>query len=569
MTAVADYRGGRLNSLGGICMHSVKIPVVVLIGLILIGGKANSVCLSASYLPRELWVSAIPTESKGKGTQAAPFDAHSAERFQAIINEAPSGAVIHLMPGTYSKLNVAISKSVTISGGKGVTITQDTGPHKPIFAISGATTDFTLTEISLIHGTSFAEEQNVAAILGGCQKLTLRNVSSRDFNNTVYIIDRATYEVDIEDCQFEYTYGRASISNVAPYNHPCAAIAGNPRRLIVRNNRFNGLLDPTFSGVSPSAPESQRQPADNFVQTGDHSYCVVENNVIENFGIEGIFIARRNVDGDYQVNILSNQLTGAVYRNPIYSPVYAPGVKLFNSRGQIIGNQVSNTNIGISAEFAAYEEQQNIVNVAQNHINSCLLGIEGVKVSSKSLFSDNTVWNRSEPVRTIWGPKALATELYGIVTNSGRVIDNKLTADEPIWDAVTTLLSRSANVFTVSSTVGITAEGALISYADGWFAAFPVRGIDGHQITVDRGFAISYAYVRGGTLYYARSFANGLSNGGIVVRSGGTVFADHNFISGYRNDVSQQNSGFLVVTHQTVRDCRVTNTNTKASFLKP
>ncbi|HXX43027.1 MAG TPA: hypothetical protein VEI58_12275 [Chthoniobacterales bacterium] len=520
------------------------------------------------YGTTEVWISPNARKGKGKGTQAEPLDAHTQAAFQSVIDTVPANSTIRMVDGVYPKMSLTIRKGVTLSGSRKAVITQASGTNHPIFALSGVDTDFTLEGISLEHGTAFMEENNVAAILGGCRKLRVTDIYSSDFNNTIYITDALTQEVDVERCQFEYTYGRASVSNVAPYDHPCAAIAGTPKRLIVRNNRFNGLLDPTFAHASPNVPESQKQAADNFVQTGNHDFCLVEGNNVSNFGIEGIFIARDKAAGDYAVRITNNNMIGSVFHNQTYSPVYAPGIKVQNSKGEIVANTISNTNIGISAEFSRYDEGENIIQISQNSVNHCLLGIEGIRISGKSIASRNSVWNSSEPVRSVWGPRAVPTELYGIVADHGNVIGNKLVSDEPIWDAKTVLLARSGVVFTVASASDINANtGALISYANGGFAAFPVRQVSGNRITVDSTFANTFSNVTDGPLLYTRSFANGLSNGGIVVRSGGTIYADGNVIVGHRNDISQQISGSIVASHHTARDCHVTRSNTPGLFL--
>lgn len=534
-------------------------------------GGGNSVKKTGPLdgVPTEVWVSAGRTDGKGNGTQADPFDAHTQLAFQAVIDKLPARSTVRMADGVYPRMNLAIAKSLTILGSRKSIITPQFGANKPIFELSGQNTDFILNGISLIHGTVFVEEKNVAAIMGGCRRVRVTDIYSSDFNNTIYITDRSTQELDVDGCNFEYTNGRASVSNFSPYQHPCAAIVGNPRQLVVKNNEFNGLVDPTFASVSDKVPVSQRQAADNFVQTGDHSYCLVEGNRVQNFGIEGIFIARGNVSGDYTVRIANNNMVGTVYHNQTDSPTYAPGIKLFNSRGEIVGNTISKTNIGISTEFGRYDEAANVVTISANTVNRCLLGIEGIRVSDKSIFNANKVWNTSEPVRTVWGPKAFPTELYGIVTDHGHVTNNTLISDEPVWDGMTTLVSRSGNTFTVSSAAGISAHmGALVSYANGGFAIFPVQTIKGNDVTVHVDYAISYPNVSSGTLYYARSFANGTSNGGVVVRTGGTVYADGNLVIGHRNDISQQNSGSIVVTNHTTRNCHVVQT-TVAGVFKP
>jgi hypothetical protein len=253
-------------------------------------------------------------------------------------------------------------------------------------------------------------------------------------------------------------------------------------------------------------------------------------------------------------------MVGPVYHNSKVWGYYTPGIKLEGTRGELVGNNIRDVTIGIFAEFRVYDPDANVVTISENTITRSLTGIQGNRISEKSIIRSNTVKNSSEPVRTVFGQGGAPAELYGIVTDHGNVMDNTLISDEPVWDATTVLAHRTGNVFTVASSAGIVlGTGALFSYAGGRVAAFPVEKVSGNAITVNIDYAINFPMVVSGPLYYAAAFANGLSNGGIVARGKGRVYADSNVIVGHRNDISRQNGGSITATNHSARDCHAIN----------
>lgn len=508
-------------------------------------------------LGQEIYVAIRSDTSLGTGASWDPFDVSTEGRFQSALNSAQAGSVIHVATGHYQQYALTIDKSLTITGPRSALFTQATGAGKPIFTINGATVDFTLEGVSLSHGTQYREEANVIGIKAGASgfhNALFRNIYTSDFNNTFSADSVPVNQVTFEGCEFVYTYGRAGISNVAPYDHPCASIVGNSiQTLIVRGCTFNGLLDPTFTGVSGAAPTSQKVAADNFVQTGNETVLSIVGNTVLNHGIEGIDVARTDPTGIYAYDISGNHTVGATVPG---IPGYNPGIATGKCQANITGNTISNASHGVSIQFSTYDEANNIVAVNGNTITRVLTGIRAFGPSSKSTYSNNFIWATSEPVKTYSGHSVAYTELRGIDAPRGNAANNIIISDEPAWDASTTLSSRSGNLFTLASVSGITPNhGVLISYAGGVVSFYPVQGISGNVVTVDNAYATAQPGATSGPIYYAYLSPTFTGVGGIVVTTGGNIYADNNVIVGFQFDLNQQNSGTITTSKHTTRSC--------------
>lgn len=525
---------------------------------------------SVRGIATEVWISARTDSVTGTGTAEDPFDGSTQTKFQGVLNGLSAGVTINVANGTYSAYVLTISKSVTIKGSRGAVFTQATGTSVPIFSISGSTTDFTLDGITLSHGTTYRNEDNPRAIdVTTARNIRLTGISSLDFTNTIDLRANAgsIRSLTVENCEFVYTYGRASCSAISPYSRPCAPIVGTCSILVVRGNTFEGLLDPTFSGVSGSPPSSQMVPADNFVQTDDHSIsATVVGNTILHHAIEGVLIqnAPGSTPGTYSYSILSNYFKGA---QPVTNMIgyfggYAPGVSLKECQATVVGNTFSNTTRGVQISFTVYDETNNVVHVDGNTFEKVLSGISADKTSSKSTFNSNIIWNSSEPSRTVWGSAAAPQSFFGVYASRGTATNNVINADEPVWEATPTLTSRAGNVFTVSSTTGLVPNtGAFISYIGGYGVSyFPVQGISGSNVTVDSGWASNYPNVTFGTLQYSLNFPN-FPSGGIVVVTGGNINAFNNTITGHLSDLAQYNSGTITIANHRTINCHLVQPN--------
>lgn len=525
--------------------------------------------------PAEVWVTSTSRSGVGgQGSQVDPKDASQQAYLQTILTNLPAGGVVHAY-GTFTGYSLNITKSVRIEGpGRdGLSFTQASGTDKPIFKVSGSTTKFSLGHATLTHGTAFREEANLAAIRAytPTDRIVLDDVYSSDFYNTILIDAGQTAQlVKVTNCEMVYTYGRASVSNISNYAAPCASIVGNPIvTLVVDNCIWDGLLDPTFAGVSGSPPASQRTAADNFIQTGEHTYARIQNNEVRRHGIEAIYLARGSVSGTYSPYFISGNRIGPAAVS--YAGAYSPAVSLLNCQAVVSGNSITGTALGVNILFTSPNDSLNVVHVDRNDISHVLTGISGTKVSSKSTYNDNNIWCTSEPSRSIYeaalnpnGQSSYPCEFYGIQTDGGRAGGGSITADEPVYDATVTLSSRSSNTFTLSTTTGITVGGVLISYGGTYGVAFfPVTAVNAgaSQVTVDSGYATAYSGITSGTLYFEKYPANFNSNAGIQVRTGGTVYLDNTFVSGFWRDLGMQNSGALVVNRHAARGNHIVQTD--------
>jgi hypothetical protein len=241
----------------------------------------------------------------GSGRENDPVDVSTSAKFQSLLTALPAGATIHVAPGTYPSMTLTISKSVKITGPREAIFTPAVGTgNQSIFVLSGVNTDFTLQGVSLVHGDVWRNEAGIpSAIRNTSQVRTVRllDVYSSDFNNTVRA-DAPMIELEVRGSKFLYTHGRSGISNSADgggvYSNPCASIVGNPiYRLIVKGNYFDGLVDPSFSGLTGSPPSVEKAAADNFVQTSAHYYADISDNTVLNHDIEGCYVSRGNGTG--------------------------------------------------------------------------------------------------------------------------------------------------------------------------------------------------------------------------------------------------------------------------------
>lgn len=160
---------------------------------------------------------------------------------------------------------------------------------------------------------------------------------------------------EVDRSEFLYQYGRASYSCAPEDNSPGAAILdGCSGSNVFTNNVFNGLVDPTYTGVNPGLAAKQLVPVDNFIHNFLGGAHVVTGNRIYNNNIEGVLIGTwpigdpKAANREARVRILNNVFCGTAPQSPAYYYGTRPGIKIANRQDVLIsGNTISNQAIGI------------------------------------------------------------------------------------------------------------------------------------------------------------------------------------------------------------------------------
>jgi hypothetical protein len=198
------------------------------------------------------------------------------------------------------------------------------------------------------------------------------NVVFRNFAEAVGMWRAKISKLFVSGCSFFCKHGYASCrsavanppSNWTQVDAGFAGwnIVGNARYTYIQNNEFNGCEDFTFTGVPALSSGAAwiKTPIDNFFKGGGRIYdvCVIENNIIRNYGVEGILVERTPILGSWlnendgysfaQAVVKGNTLIGP-QKVSIYSRGTNPAISVYDAHKlSITGNYISNSWFGIS-----------------------------------------------------------------------------------------------------------------------------------------------------------------------------------------------------------------------------
>jgi hypothetical protein len=229
---------------------------------------------------------------------------------QAAINAAPANSIIYFPKGTYflgANAGLTVSKNLAFVGEANVSTVR----LNKLVAIG----------FRLQQGCSFAGFENLTidytegwynsgtyAQGGGPQvaihanginldaELHINNCTIKDIVNAMYAASKFRLLI-IRNTQLLYKHGFASCRWYTPtgadIGHPTQVLLGCGETTVIQNCYFDGLIDPTFTGVQGNPPDSNKSPVDGIYFTAGFSpmYQEISNCVALNIGIEGIMLA--------------------------------------------------------------------------------------------------------------------------------------------------------------------------------------------------------------------------------------------------------------------------------------
>jgi hypothetical protein len=356
--------------------------------------------------------------------------------------------------------------------------------------------------------------------------------------------------------QFLWTYGKAGVGmpvyqlGVGPlpgggtgaYNgDPHAAILGGFGTCLIKDNYYNGLIDYSFTNSNkPTNWEQYRIAAENFLdlrcekwivnawQLNEDAQQEVINNTVVNHGIEGIIWAGQTwlenpvIPPKLSLNISNNFFRPVQFYWNDYYYSTTPCLALRSNTGstRIVGNRFENSflAIGVSPDSnnAIPRYATGNVEISNNVICGCLIGISVSGLKETDIISNNTIYCESTPfylilayLRSIGsGYGVCPSNLKGIeVINCNPLVTNNTCSAKYQFDLTTTLVSQASNVLTLANATGIvTTEGGwgiLIKY-QGKSRILPVTNVSGNNVTVDSGWLGGTVFPNGITVYYSR-----------------------------------------------------------------
>jgi hypothetical protein len=459
---------------------------------------------------------------------------------QAAITAAPAGAAIYFPRGSYLGFRLKITKNLSIIGdGIGSTEwvwSQNTWSNIPnendaYFQINGANTNFYLEGGTIIDKFGFRLTGNgnytsgVANLYAGepaylstlPNKIQIKNVRFVDLYDCIY---GHAANLNVENCEFIYTYGMAGISSPMPNNsepsgHPCAAIGGGFGSLIAKNNYFNGLFDESFSGANATSVNC-RTAAHNFIIGGLRYWSISQwggankqfihdysNNTIINHGIEGILFAQQQdyagvpvarMPKNVSLNITGNFIKSVQnFWLPNYYPAITPAIIC---SGRLPSTTISNNTIhfarnGIVVDQYAYDPTAPTnppanpslygnISITNNSMLGVNVGIVAKFLSPKDIISENSIFCQAKPwkdatatIRTLNNNLPIAYNgLVGIKVETNTLtppsgagsengcpfISNNELSAEYDWDLTTTItaINTATRQITFASVSGIT-----------------------------------------------------------------------------------------------------------------
>ena len=548
-----------------------SIPGVVAVLLIAIHG-ISIITLRAE----DIYISQVHGHgfSFKHGTADAPYVVRSMQQLEKIVEKVPNGSTLRFAKGVYPIGGLKVTnESLTFQGSGDETILFSNKIGQNAIRFSGSGNSLCLKNLQMAYSGGWGDASGITvgvlvvpdALQGkeSMDSIILDHVTFRDFNNAIYVT-APVRSLRVEGCSFLYTYGRAGVSNKAPFQHPAVAVLGSAtEQTIVRDCYFDGLLDPSFRGVKGNPPQSQRTPMDGFYKSGggNPKLTIVEHNIVKNHGIEGIICERMNFDGKYVTRITGNKIIGPAYKERSFYGNYCPAIAVLNTQGaEITKNMILGSPLGVDLTFSSWSVS-NACTISNNSFSNVLCGARITSGGSKTIFSNNRVFCSSEPAKSVASLEIAWCGLVGVMASGTPIISsNSFQALEPSWDAKTVITSRRENTFVLSTTQGIFPnQGVLIARSSKGLAYFPVRQVSGKEVTVAPEWSASIPQMRSGELVYARSLGNFTSLGAVCsFGSTSKVLVEGNRISGFLQDVATSNGGKVIAMENQVQNVLVT-----------
>lgn len=312
---------------------------------------------------------------------------------------------------------------------------------------------------------------------------------------------------------------------------------------------------------------------DGFCKIGgrDTRLTIVEHNLVENHGIEGILYERRTFEGSYTTKITGNKIIGPVYKESSFYGNYYPAIVVANTQGaEITKNAIIGSPLGVDLKFSSYSASNACI-LSNNSFMNVIRAAAILNGGTNTVFCNNRVLCSSEPAKSVAAPSIGWCGLVGVAASGTPIIrSNSFQALEPAWDVRTELLSRSENVFQLSTALGIVPnQGVLISLSPKGLAYFPVESVKGSQVNVAPEWAGAFPGVTSGELVYARSLGC-FTSLGAVCSFGPTsrVLVEGNRIQGFIQDLATANGGKVVALGNKVENVTVTQPESEF-FLRP
>jgi hypothetical protein len=493
---------------------------------------------------------------------------------QAAITAAPAGAAIYFPRGSYKAARIQITKSLTIFGdGIGVTEwvyglqygIQIAVGADAYFVVSGENTKFYLRNGTIVDKFGLrATGQGLTIPSGqypiitnaiGCLDATSINSSTFanliDVKNVKFLnfwtsIELSCKTLDVQNCEFKLTYGKAGIGqpdttlNGTINGHPCCGIQGAFGSEIVKNNEYDGLVDYSFSGAN-SGYLPYRVGGDGLVYSQCRDWAIIawntyfdgkhecSNNVIKNHFIEGIQYNNSSLTSSI-INfslVISNNFISPTQKNFIDGSTYKPCIAVFYSNSgspntKIVSNYIENTALGINVagQSSASKVPYGNIEISNNVLNGVITGISCTFFSEKDVVSNNTIFCQSKSIKDatatirsqgigLSGATTSYSLLQGLyIVNCNPLVTNNTLSAEYDFDVTTTLSSQSSNVLTLGSATGIESSGwgILIKY-NGKSRFLPVTNVSGNDVTVDSAYLSGTTFPNGIAVYASKGFA--------------------------------------------------------------
>lgn len=481
---------------------------------------------------------------------------------QAAITAAPAGAAIYFPRGSYLAAKILISKSITIFG-DGMDVTEwvyslNTGVTAGLpsadayFVVSGQNTEFNISNGTIVDKFGFRYVgQDVITTAIGCtdaysqvattfpKKIQASNVKFVDFWDGIWLNTR---NLIVENCNFVLTYGKASIGQPNAIGnpisgHPCCGILAVCGSSIIKNNKYDGLADNTFTNAN-TGYLNYRFGGDGLplIQFRDWAYIAwntnfdgkheCSNNVIVNHWVEAIQYAYSGatIPPITDSLVISNNSVRPIQKYFVDGWTFMPAIAVVlgshTPNIKIVSNYIENTALGINVGSSApMTGGYGNIEISNNVLNGVLTGIAAAFLTEKDIISNNTIFCQSKPVKDASAavrsqgiPLSGATSSFSIlnglyIQNCNPLVTNNTLSAQYDFDVTTTLSSQASSVLTLANATGIQSAGwgILIKYQDQ--ARFlPVTNVSGNNVTVDSAYLSGTTFPNGITVYASKGF---------------------------------------------------------------